>query len=178
MAETKTINKMTCCIWHLVAGLIMVALGVYIWFNPAVTLVALALYLGVVFIIVGAGYISFSFSYKSGWYLLVGIIDILVGVIFVANLGLTAASMPIIFALWCLAVGIIQIYAGLTLKKLELPWIWSISAGALGILFGVLILAYPALGTFTLTALMGAYILLYGMVEVAEYVYRRQIIAQ
>ena len=36
-------------------------------------------------------------------------------------------------------------------------------------LFAFLILAYPAIGTITLTALMGAYILMYGIIEIVEY---------
>ena len=46
--------------WHIVAGAIMTALGVYVWFNPAISLLALALYLGVAFILVGCGYLLYS----------------------------------------------------------------------------------------------------------------------
>ena len=60
-------------IWHLIAGIIMAVLGIYVWFNPVVSLVALALYLGIAFIVVGAGYLAVSFSFQSGWYLLVGL---------------------------------------------------------------------------------------------------------
>ena len=87
-------------IWHLIAGIVIAVLGVYVWFNPAATLLGLALYLGIIFIVVGAGYFMLSFSNRSGWYLTVGILDMLVGVIFVGNLGLTAATLPIVLALW------------------------------------------------------------------------------
>ena len=43
------------------------------------------------------------------------------------------------------------------------------TSGILGIVFAFLILTYPALGVITITALMGAYILLYGILEIAEY---------
>ncbi len=107
MVTTEKVQKLS--VWHLIAGIIMAALGIFVWFNPMASLVAMALYLGIVFIVVGAGYFMASFAYRSGWYLLVGFLDMLVGVIFVANLGVTAASLPIIFALWCLAVGAVQI---------------------------------------------------------------------
>lgn len=161
-------------IWHLVAGVIMAALGVYVWLNPVVSLVALALYLGIAFIVVGLGYAVASFSYESGWYLLVGILDVLVGVILVTNLGVTAATLPIIFALWCLAVGAIQIVAAYRLHKNGYKWSWSLVAGILGVIFAFLILAYPMLGVVTLSALMGAYILLYGIVEILEYTTNRR----
>ena len=169
MAETQIMTTRRNNIWHLIAGIIMAVMGIYVWFNPAVTMVALAMYLGVLFIVVGAGYFAFSFSFDSGWYMLVGLLDILVGVIFLVNLGVTAASMPVIFALWCLAVGVIQVVTAFRYKKEGFPWIWSMVAGILGIVFAFLILAYPAVGAATITALMGAYILLYGAVEIAEY---------
>ena len=45
----------------------MAALGIYVWFNPVATMVALALYLGIAFIILGVGYVTASFRYDSGW---------------------------------------------------------------------------------------------------------------
>lgn len=162
--------------WHLIAGIIMAALGVYIWFNPAVTLLALALYLGVAFLIVGAGYFAASFSYSSGWYMFVGLLDMLVGVIFIANLGVTAVSLPIIFALWCLAVGVIQVVAAFQFRNSGLAYGWTMTAGILGLLFSFLILAYPVVGTITITALMGAYVLLYGIVEIVEYTTQKRMI--
>lgn len=85
MVTTEKVQKLS--VWHLIAGIIMAALGIFVWFNPMASLVAMALYLGIVFIVVGAGYFMASFAYRSGWYLLVGFLDMLVGVIFVANLG-------------------------------------------------------------------------------------------
>mgnify|MGYP000763588942 CR=1 len=178
MADIEVKLSRNVSIWHLIAGVLMALLGVYVWFNPEVTLVALALYLGVVFIAVGVGYFIASFSFDSGWYMVVGLLDILVGVIFVANLGLTAASMPIIFALWCLAVGVIQLASAYQYRKQMSNGSmgWTMAAGVLGIIFGFLILTYPAIGAITLTALMGTYVILYGVVEIAEYVYNRKVI--
>ncbi len=177
VAKDIEIRK-TAGIWHLIAGILMALLGVFIWLNPAATLLALALYIGIVFIVVGAGYFAASFSFRSGWYLLVGILDILVGIVFVSNLGVSAASLPIIFAIWCLAVGAIQVASAFQLRSEGFPWGWSLSVGLLGIVFGFLILAYPALGALTITALMGAYVMLYGLVEVAEYFYTKRVIVQ
>ena len=177
VAKDIEIRK-TAGIWHLIAGILMALLGVFIWLNPAATLLALALYIGIVFIVVGAGYFAASFSFRSGWYLLVGILDILVSIVFVSNLGVSAASLPIIFAIWCLAVGAIQVASAFQLRSEGFPWGWSLSVGLLGIVFGFLILAYPALGALTITALMGAYVMLYGLFEVAQYFYTKRVIVQ
>ena len=148
MAETKTLEIRTgrsrpVGIWHLFAGIIMAALGVYVWFNPVATMVALALYIGIIFIILGAGYITASFRYDSGWDMFVGVLDILVGVI--------------------------QLVVAYQFRKAQVSWGWTLTSGILGILFAFLILSYPAVGVITITALMGTYILLFGILEIAEY---------
>lgn len=162
-------------IWHLIAGIVIAVLGVYVWFNPAATLLGLALYLGIIFIVVGAGYFMLSFSNRSGWYLTVGILDMLVGVIFVGNLGLTAATLPIVLALWFLAIGVMQIVESFSLRREGYSWGWSLLAGVLGVLFAFLILAYPAIGAVTITALVGAYFFMYGVIEIGEYVSNRRL---
>lgn len=44
--------------WHLFAGIIMVILGFYVWFNPVASLLGLALYIGIAFIVVGSRHFS------------------------------------------------------------------------------------------------------------------------
>ncbi len=157
--------------WHLIAGIMMLFLGFYVWLNPLASLLGLALYIGIAFMVIGAGYFLASFSYQSGWYLLVGLLDILVGVILVANLGVTAATLPMIFALWCLSVGVIQLVSSFQLKKMGIPWGWSFGIGALGVLFAFIILIFPSFGAIAITTLLGMYIILYGAIAIAEYVY-------
>ena len=169
METTKHIS-----LWHLIAGVVMVLLGVFLWFNPAASLLALALYLGIAFIVIGLGYISASFASRSSWYLLVGILDLMLGIIFTANVGLTAATLPVLLAIWCIAVGSAQIISAFRLKNDDLPWGWSLTAGLLGLCFGLWILAYPVVGTVTLSALIGSYFLLYGIVEIIEYASNRR----
>jgi len=99
----------------------------------------------------------------------------LVGVIFVGNLGLTAATLPIVLALWFLAIGVMQIVASFSLRREGYSWGWSLLAGVLGVLFAFLILAYPAVGAVTITALVGAYFFMYGVIEIGEYVSNRRL---
>lgn len=166
-------GKPACCVgmWHLLAGILMVILGVYVWFNPIVSLVALSLYIGAALIIVGAGYVGSSISVESGWFMFVGLIDIVVGIILVTNIGVTAVTLPIIFAIWCIAVGVAQLVSAYRLGRSGMTWGWSFLLGLLGVLFGYLILLYPAIGAVAITTLMGLYIVLYGILEIVEYFY-------
>lgn len=161
-------------LWRLGIGVIMILLGLYVWFNPVTSLVALALYIGIAFIIVGAGYIVSSFSYESGWELLVGLLDVLVGIVLVSNLGITTASLPVILAIWCLAVGVIQIVTSWRRGRAGFNWGWNLIIGILSILFAFLILSYPAIGALTITTVIGLYLVLYGVFSIGEYFYLPQ----
>lgn len=170
-------GKPTCCVgvWHLLAGILMIILGAYVWFNPIVSLVALSLYIGAALIIIGAGYIGSSLTVESGWFMFVGLIDIIIGIILVANIGVTAVTLPIIFALWCIAVGAAQLVSAYRYGKADLPWGWSFSLGVLGVVFGFLILRYPGIGAITISTLMGLYIILYGLLEISQFFYFRRL---
>lgn len=169
-------EKPKCCagFWHLIAGLAMVIIGFFIWFNPALSLIALSLYLGTVLVVIGAGYISASLDVDIGWFTFVGVLDILIGIILVTNIGLTAASLPLILGIWCLAVGAAQLVSSYKFGRQNLPWGWSLALGILGLVFGFLILEYPVLGTVTISTLMGLYFVFYGLFEIGEYLYFRK----
>ena len=156
-------------VWHLLAGILTVILGLYIWLNPMVSLMAISLYIGVALIVIGIGYISTSLNFESGWYLFTGIIDIIIGAVLVGNLGVSAATLPIIFALWSIAVGSAQLVSAYRLKKLLLPWKWSLSLGIAGVFFGLLIMMYPLIGAVAISTVIGLYIIIFGIFELGEY---------
>jgi len=175
MAKQKNISMsdiiMSAEMWSLCIGIIMIILGLFICVNPVASLVALALYIGIAFMVAGVGYAFSSISADLGWGLFVGLFDIFIGLILVANLGITAASIPAVFAVWCLAVGIIHIVRSFRSYKSLMPWGWSFTIGVLGVIFSFLIMAHPMFGAFTLTTLIGLYIICYGIFSVIEYWY-------
>ena len=162
-----------CSIWHLVAGLIMLILGVMIWANPAPSLLAMAFYLGVVIFLLGCGYIAFSLSQYSGWYMIVGLFDMFIGLIFLTDLGLTVETLPVFFALWILATGSMQITGSWEIKKLDMPWGWSMVSGILGVILAFLILTSQQFGEWALVLTVGSYVMAYGIISIAEYFYFR-----
>ena len=162
-----------CSIWHLIAGIIMFVLGILVWANPLSSLYAIAIYVGAALFILGCGYVASSFSASSPWYMVIGLLDIFIGLIFLTNLGLTVQTLPIFFALWFLATGIMQLYGSYESYKLDLPWGWSLFSGALGIIIAYLVLGNQAFGDFALVILVGLYLAAYGAISIAEYFYLR-----
>lgn len=164
--------------WNLFAGSLMILLGLVIWFNPFDSLLALAFYIGIGFICVGFLYLVSAYELRFGWYLLVGSFDILVGTVLISNLGITAASLPIILALWCLTVGIIQIISSLEFKSVDLPWKWTALMGYVGLFFGLAVLMFPTVGAIAISTIMGFYAMMFGILQIIEYRLCRNIYKQ
>ena len=156
--------------WTLVIGILLMIIGVYAWFHPATALVGLALYLGVVLVLIGVGYlIAFFGDRLSGWYLALGIIDIVVGSLFVSNLPTATAVIPFIVAIWALVVGAIQIVHAIDIRNIfPKVWGWPLVSGILGIIFALLIFYNPFAGAFAITVLLGLYLFLNGLLAVVE----------
>jgi len=162
-----------CSIWHFIAGLIMLVLGIMIWANPAASLLAMALYFGLILFLLGCGYVIFALSQYSGWYMIVGLFDIFIGLIFMTNLGLTVETLPIFFALWILVSGIVQIAGSIEVRKSGQPWGWALTSGIIGIVVAYFILTSQELGDWALVLTAGTYTVVYGIINIAEYFYFR-----
>ena len=83
-------------------------------------------------------------------------------------------TLPILFAFWFLATGIMQISGSLDIKHLGLPWGWSMFSGILGIILAFLVLAYQSFGEAVLVLYVGFYIFAFGILSIAEYLYFRK----
>ena len=154
----------------LFSSIFMLLAGILAWIFPDTALLAAALYLGVMFLISGGGYLADFYQLRSGWLLAVGLLNIIIGAILILNLGVTVASLPILLAIWILCLGVMQIAFGVDAKSVKDPaWKWIFIAGVLGILFGLMILGYPLLGALAVSTLFGLYFFLYGCLGLAEY---------
>lgn len=157
-------------IWLLLIGIILILCGIYVLLNPQSALIASAITIGLLLIFLGSGYIlSFKNTqlYPS---LALGLLDIFVGILFLTNIGITASTMPIIFAFWVLFNAIAQIIMGLEVKDISQTQFKALLlAGILGMIFALLIFIYPVIGRVSITLLLGAYLIGYGVLELHRY---------
>lgn len=164
--------------WALVVGILMVIAGVYALFHPVAALVALALYIGVMFLVAGAGYLAAYFGNNtSGWYLALGLLDVFLGIVLVSYLRQTVAIIPFMFGFWCLFSGTLQIMAALNLRKAAVNsiWMWPLISGILGVVFAFLIMYNPLAGALAISILMGVYMIIYGVFAIIGYVAGRKL---
>ena len=77
--------------------------------------------------------------------------------------GITAVALFYLIAAWAVIRGIFEIVAAIEYRK-EIRGEWVLSVGGIfSIIFGVVLIAYPAPGVLALVWLIGAYALIFGV---------------
>ena len=161
-------NKST-KIWLVIAGILLVALGVFCLCEPTSTLFATAWMIGCLTLISGTSKMVFTFRTQlflpnSGSRMLSALLLIILGIIFLANNLFVTISLPIIFAMWVLIEGVIVAVNSFDYKKYGFQYWWVILLmGLAGAVLGVLGLRNPDASAATLSTLIGVGIILIGV---------------
>jgi uncharacterized membrane protein HdeD (DUF308 family) len=80
--------------------------------------------------------------------------------------GVTALVLLWLIAGWALVTCVLEIVAAVRLRReIQGEWLLALS-GALSVLFGILLVAWPAAGALTVVFLIGAYAIVFGVVLV------------
>ncbi len=87
------------------------------------------------------------------------LIDVAAGIVAVSYPGITAGVLVIVIGIWAIIGGAIQITAA---------WGgagggWFAVGGVLSVLAGILLIAWPGIGAFSLALVLGIYLLAYGI---------------
>ena len=102
-------------------GVLSIIIGLWAVRHALVTLVALAVFLGIFWVVSGTVQLFTAFSRSTpdrGWSAFMGILSILAGIIVLAWPGLTLLTLSVILGVWLVVLGILQIVASFRLRKL------------------------------------------------------------
>ena len=137
-------------IWLAIAGILLVVLGVLCISRPAATLFTTAWLIGLFTLRTQA------FLPNSGTRALSAILEIIIGIIFLANNVFLAFSLPVIFAMWITIESVIIVVNSFDYKRVGFPGWWGILLlGICGIVLGILGLRNPDVTAATLSTLIG-----------------------
>ena len=159
-------------IWLCIAGILLVALGVYFLINPNITLVSAAYVLGFLTLFTGISKLVFTFKTQafmpnSGTRMLMGLLDVFFGCFFLFNLLGTAASLPFVFALWVIIEGVGIIVASFDYKKVGFPYWWALLLlGIIGVLLGILGFRNMDVTAVMLSTLISISVILFGVAHI------------
>src|SRR5918992_1526161 len=134
--------------WWLVLlrGIAGIVFGVLAFVWPGLTLLALVILYGA--------------------YALVDVAGIAAGIVTFVWPGMTAFVLIIFIGAWAIVHGIFEIVGAIRLRKeIDNEW-WLILAGALSVIFGIIVLVAPGAGALGLIWVIGAYSIAFGILLV------------
>jgi uncharacterized membrane protein HdeD (DUF308 family) len=151
--------------WWAVAlrGVAAILFGVLALAWPGITVFALVILFGAYALVDGAFTLAAAFGHRNNgrtrssgpWLFARGAAGILTGIVAAVWPGITALALLWVIALWAMVTGVFEIAAAFQLRKeMRREWLLALS-GALSVLFGVLLVVWPAAGALTLVVLIG-----------------------
>lgn len=156
-------------IWLGIAGCLLVILGIICIARPAGTLFATAWLIGCFTLFSGLFKLIFTFRTErflpnSGSRMLSAILQILLGIFFLAFSGALAASLPIIFAIWVMVEGIIIAVQSFDYKRVGFPYWWVMLLLGIGaVILSIFFARNPVDSAVTLSTLIGIGIIALGV---------------
>ncbi|KHJ74102.1 MULTISPECIES: HdeD family acid-resistance protein [Rhodococcus] len=159
-------------IWWVVLlrGILAVLFGVVALVWPGITVWALVVVFAAYAIIDGIVLVVQSVRDKPegwGWWLAMGIVSVLAGLVALFWPGITALALLYVIAFYAILFGITGIVGGIRFRKVpESGWVWSVLAGVVAVLFGIVLLIFPGEGILSLIVLLGIYAILFGVLLV------------
>ena len=149
-----------------------ILIGIFALARPQITLIALITLFGVyamadgLFAIVAA-IRGIHARERWGWMMFEGIVGVVIGGIVLTNHAIGALALTWLVAGWALTTGILEIIAGIRLRKIMTGEWLLLLAGFLSVILALLIITRPGLGIVLLVAWVGAYALISGIVLLA-----------
>ncbi|SEG75887.1 HdeD family acid-resistance protein [Bosea lathyri] len=158
--------------WWLVLlrGIAAIIFGVLAFVWPGASLLALVMLYGCYAL--ADGVLALVAAISGGapalrwWLALIGVLGIAAGAIAFLWPGQVALFLVLLIGAWSICHGILEIIGAIALRKqIDHEWMLLL-AGALSVLFGIAVLAWPASGALALIWLIGSYALLFGVLLV------------
>ena len=151
----------------LLRGIAAVAFGVLTFVWPQISLLTLILVYGIYALIDGV--LALVAAIRGGgvaprwWLALGGVVSILAAVVAFAWPGLTALVLVYLIGFWSILRGVLEIVGAVRLRH-EIANEWSLgAAGALSVIFGLILVIMPGAGALGLLWLIAAWAVLFGL---------------
>jgi len=157
-------------VWWLVLlrGILMAIFGIIALVSPGIALLALVWLFGIYAILDGIAAIAIGIRARGEpqwvWTIVQGVVSVLAGVIALIWPGLTALALLFVVAFWAIVLGIAEIGGAFASRRSgSTAWGWTLAAGILNVVFGVVLLIWPASGILALVWLVGIFTLVGGV---------------
>ncbi|MDR0993294.1 MAG: DUF308 domain-containing protein [Verrucomicrobiota bacterium] len=147
---------------YLVLGMLFILASMLAFSFPILELGAMAYAFAFMAILRGIWLLTNRFG--SALRVLVGILDILIGIFIIFNIYAMVMVLPYIFAIWFVLDSIFRLLSLGVIRPLGKGYVWfAMIVNLLGVIIGVMLLFHPVFAAWTLSMLVGFYFLLAGV---------------
>ena len=153
----------------IIAGVLLIVAGVVCMSWEVAALASLALFLGVSMLVSGVVDILIFFAgrsamFGSGWFLVDGILTVILAVFILFNQAFTMLTLPFVFGMWLIFSGITRFVQSFDLKAFGARgWGWFTAIGLIMALAGVISFLNPVAGMEAISVVLGVSLILEGV---------------
>jgi uncharacterized membrane protein HdeD (DUF308 family) len=157
--------------WSIVLrGILAIAFGMLILSSPGVGLGLLVLMFAVYAAVDGVAALTTAFAHGRaglnwGWWLVEGIVGLVVAALALFRPGVTMFAIVLLVAFRAIALGLFELGGAFAGRRLNHRWLLGIT-GVISLLFGVLLIAQPLVGSVALVWMIGVYAVVFGIMFV------------
>lgn len=155
--------------WTLVVrGVIAIVFGLLAFVGPPTFGIAMLVALFAVWALVdGVGSLLAGIRTRGqdrSWWIeiLEGVVSVAAGLVALLLPGFAAEILVLLIAVWSIVTGVIEVGLAIRLRRVLEGEVWLALAGVASILFGGLILLFPAAGALSLVWLIGSFAIAFG----------------
>ena len=162
--RTKTVR-----ILNIVAGILLIAAGIYCLCNEDVAVLSAGLMLGIFMLAAGIAEIvvfagTSGMLIGSGWLLLDGVLTVIMSLFLLFNQWFTLLSLPFLFTVWLMFSGISRFVSAFDLHALGVHgWGWVLAVGILLMVAGFICMMDPWVSAAAVGVTVGLVFLLEGI---------------
>lgn len=162
--HTKTVR-----ILNIVAGILLIAAGIYCLCNEDVAVLSAGLMLGIFMLAAGIAEIvvfagTSGVLIGSGWLLLDGVLTVIMSLFLLFNQWFTLLSLPFLFTVWLMFSGISRFVSAFDLHALGVRgWGWVLAVGILLMVAGFICMMDPWVSAAAVGVTVGLVFLLEGV---------------
>jgi uncharacterized membrane protein HdeD (DUF308 family) len=158
--------------WVLTFGFVTLLAGLLTLAWPGRTIVVIAVLFGIQLVVAGIYRFvaALAVDEASGGtrvlVALLGVLSFIVGLYALRHILVTVAALALLLGIFWIVNGAVEVFAALSDRGMQGRG-WTILMGLLGVVAGIVVLAYPAISLATLAVVLGFWLLVYGIMEVA-----------
>lgn len=169
----KTILRI---LWGVV-GAVLIAVGILSLCFPGAAVETMAVVFGIALLISGiVDIIIFAkgskYLFGVGWFLVDGILTIILSLFLLFNVGFTALSLPYIFGMWLIFSGINRLVNSFDLKRFGVRgWGWMTALGIIAAVLGFISFLDPVLSALGMAVIVGILLIVQGVVAIVQAIF-------